>query len=391
MKKSLLYILLISLCLNLVAQQNNDSILEEKENQKIQTQTSFKTNQELEFQIKLLESKLDSIKDNNSQQLDFYKENQSTIFWMVSIFIGILGGAFVLFTYLFKRPDEILKKIKDSENQSKEIIQEAKFLLQRLDFQYEHQESIFILNNKSLYNYTENDWSLVEVYANKAKEVVAGKRTANDWIFIGLSAFRKIKIKESISAFEEATKINPEYEIAWKHLGNAYDKDSKFDKAIDAFNKVIDINPNNDVAFNNLGIEHIAIGKFKEAERYFLKSIRLNPNNCFAYTNYFESCLVNEVRFDKKLVTVFEEKFNDNTEAMASYDMLIIYKRIISEEDIKLESELESWKIKYKSVAWDESYRDIENWIDTKQDETKLKLMKALNVFSSNSAFKNYA
>ena len=346
----------------------------------------------LKYEIKLLENNIAAIRDNNTQQLDYYKENQTTIFWMVSIFIGILGGAFVLFTYLFKRPDEILKKITDSDKQSKLIIAEAKFLLERLDFQYEHQESIFILNKKSLFNYTENDWDLVEIYSNNAKEVDKDKRTANDWIFIGLSSFKNIKIEQSINAFKRATEINPEYEIAWKHLGNAYDKNNEFENAINAFNKVIELNPNNDVAFNNLGIEYTTLGNFVEAERNFLISIRLNPNNCYAYTNYFELCLVNDVPFNPKLVEIFEGKFSDNKNAKASYGMLSIYNKIIQEEDIDLKIELEEWKTNCESAGWDESYREIEVWIDKQKSiEIKKQLMTALNYFSSDSVFRNYS
>jgi len=354
----------------------------------------------LELKLMLMENTIESIKENNqqqlenfkennNQQLEYYKENQSNISFMVNLFIVILGGAFVLFTYLFKRPDEILRKIKEGVTQSDEIIDEAKYLLEKLDFQYEHQESIFILNKKSLFDYTENDWNLVELYANNAKDVIEEKRRANDWIFIGLSEYRKTNITESIFAFEKATEINPEYEIAWKHLGNAYDKNEEYQKSIEAFYKVIELNPNNHIAFNNLGIEYNAIGNFEEAERNFMKSIELNPNNCYAYTNYLELCLVNDIPFKEEMVNDFKFKFSNHLNANASFEMLNIYSRIINEEDFDLQGTLNLWKDKYKSVGWDESYRKVESWIGTKEGVVKSRLMKALNFFSSDSAFRN--
>ena len=71
---------------------------------------------------------------------------------------------------------------------------------------------------------------------------------------------------------KKATKIDDNHEIAWKHLGNAYDRNSEFENSIMAYKKVLEINPNNAIAYNNLGIGYITIGEIELAKESFYKS-----------------------------------------------------------------------------------------------------------------------
>ncbi|WP_420572529.1 tetratricopeptide repeat protein [Kordia sp.] len=365
----------------LLSQENKDPIKNDNQNIEII---------ELKNEIQILKNSIIDLKQNNEINSNFYKESQSNISFTVNIFMVFIGGAFILFAYLFKRPDLMWKKVKNTEKKAKSILNNLNMKIEKIDFIRKHQESIFILNKKSLFNYTNQDWTLVNIFSENAlSNTEEHNRTFNDWVFIGLSAYKKIDLKKSIEAFKKAIELSPNSEIAWKHLGTVYDKNQQIEKAIFAYNKVIELNPNNDVAYNNLAIEYVSLSKFPEAEKNFLKAIRLNPNNYFVYTNYFEACLVNNTPFDENLVEAFIERAKNNTSAIASFEMLLIYKKIVNLEIDNLEDELNSWKNNYNSLSWDESFRDIENWINNDSNkEFKQNLMIALNFFSSDSPFK---
>jgi tetratricopeptide (TPR) repeat protein len=347
---------------------------------------------EVKDSLSILKVKLNYIHHENSNQLDFYKENQSTIFWMISFFLIIISGSFVLFGYLFRKPDEIWKKIKETESKLTRATERSSQILEKLEFQYEHQESIFILGKKGLFSYDENDWNLVQVYSDNAKKIPDNEKTSNDWLFIGLNYYRNKKINESINAYKKALKSNPESELIWKHLGNAYDENHDFIESINAYNKVLEINPDNDIAYNNLGVVYSGMGNFKEAKIHFLAGIRLNPDNCYVYTNYFELCLTNDKEIEEEFLSTFKNRFKNNKQAMACFDMINIYSLIITDKIKNLEFTLNEWKDKYKSIGENESYRDIENWIhsDNIKPKHKPELLKALNFFSSTSKYSNY-
>ena len=108
----------------------------------------------------MLNKEIELIKEQNKNQLEYYRDNQNNIFWMNTVFIAIITGAFILFSYLFKRPNEVLKEIKKTEQQAKNMLQNSKELLtqlnlqkdilsnaqellDQLNFRYENQENSF--------------------------------------------------------------------------------------------------------------------------------------------------------------------------------------------------------------------------------------------------------
>ena len=300
--------------------------------------------------------------------------------------MGLIGGAFILFGYLFKRPDDILKKIKEAENNLKEVIERSTQILERLKFQYEHQESVFILGKKGLFSYTKDDWNFVKIYAQNAAELPEDERTANDWIFIGLIEYKEEKYLSSIRAYNKALEINESSEVTWKHLGNAYDANQDFDKSIFAYKKVIELNPKNGIAFNNLGIVYSALNNFELAEQNFIQGIRLNPDNNFIYTNYFELCLTNNKEVPTKYVDAFLDRFKTNKPAMASFEMYNIYKGIVNQNIENLNKELSNWEEEYISVGDDELFREIQKWINSEvNSKYKVDLQMALDFFSGSS------
>ena len=115
----------------------------------------------------------------------------------------------------------------------------------------------------------------------------------------------------------------------------------------------------------------------------------MDANNCFTYTNYFELCLVNNWAVEDSLIKDFSDKFKEDKQAMASFEMLLTYRKIINSEIDNLDEYLDNWKSLYGTVGEDESYREIEKWISDKSNKPfEKELIKALNFFSSDSPFR---
>ena len=62
------------------------------------------------------------------------------------------------------------------------------------------------------------------------------------------------ELKEKLEPHNEAIKLNPNSEEAYKNRGNAYCEIGQYEKAISDYNKAIELNPKYVAAYNNLGI-----------------------------------------------------------------------------------------------------------------------------------------
>ncbi|WGD34074.1 hypothetical protein [Olleya sp. YS] len=331
----------------------------------------------LNTRIAVLEESISNLEKNNESQREFYKDSQTTIIQIISAAFALMLAAFAAFAFLYNKPHHIWKKYKKTRD-------EAKSILKRLEFQYRHQESIFMIGKKALFQYTKRDWDMIEQYSNNALTTKPSKRTPNDWAYIGLYKFKSGDVESSIIALEKATELDKNFEVALKHLGTIYDINKQHLKAIEAFDRIIYINPLNDQAYNNAGISSGQLNHHQKAVEYYKKGIKANPENCFIYTNLFEENIVNDESFDKKLVKIFKNKFSENKDAMSVFEMYGIYNKILIDKDLNLELALDNWKNDYGIVFPVESFHGIENWILNKPNsEIKNKLNKALIFFKN--------
>ncbi len=335
--------------------------------------SSTKEIQQLKIEISIANTKIVDLKERHNEQVEFYGTIQNTTIWIVSIVFLILSGIFTAFIWIFKKPDEIWKKLREREN-------EAKYLLQRLETQYQYQKSLFILGEKGLYSYNSNDWNMINKFASNANSLAKNKRNINDWLFIGLWNYKQKEFTEAIVAFKTATELDDKFEIAFKFLGNAYDENGDFDNAIKCFKKVIELNPQSDKAHNNLGIIYGDRGKAKKAQKYFRKALNFNPNDGYIYTNLFEHNLVNNLPFDDDLKQLFIEKFKKDKTIFSIYKMLSVYKKISEGREAAVL--LEGWKKRYLTIGYGENYRAVKKWIDKNQNvNIKKELKKAMKFF----------
>lgn len=378
MTKKFLLSVLILFFINPILSQNSKSELDNYELK--QLQESLKNTQEdisgLNKEIAVLRESISNLEKQNVAQIEFYRDSQTLITSIIAAAFALIIAAFGVFAFLYNKPKQIWKRYKDTKNKAKSI-------LERLEFQYRHQETLFIIGKKALFEYTPNDWEMIEHYSENAILTKPNKRTANDWVYIGLSNFKNQDIPSAILALKTATEIDKNFEVAFKHLGTIYDVNQEHQKAINAFERIIEINPRNDLAYNNAAIAYSQLGMHNKSIDYYKKGIYANPENRFIYTNHFEENLINDEEFDQELVKQFKTKFSDDKDAMSHFKMYEIYKKVLSNEEIDLNYELEKWLRIYGKIFPVESFYGVENWVSKKQGQLKTKLENALNFFKN--------
>lgn len=81
------------------------------------------------------------------------------------------------------------------------------------------------------------------------------------------------------------TKSQPQLEVAWYSLGNAYGQSGQTTKASEAFLQAIRINPENSGGWYNLGTLYLTSGHTAKAIESFLAAIRINPVDAQLWNN----------------------------------------------------------------------------------------------------------
>jgi tetratricopeptide (TPR) repeat protein len=103
------------------------------------------------------------------------------------------------------------------------------------------------------------------------------------WLNQGIALGDKGKYEEAIQAFDEAIRINPQYEAAWYLKGAALHQQARYDEAIGAIDRAIEINPQDSDAWYLKGMVLDDLGKSDEAMQAFDNSTQIDPQNADAW------------------------------------------------------------------------------------------------------------
>ncbi len=116
------------------------------------------------------------------------------------------------------------------------------------------------------------------------------------------------KTAEAVSVLQDALKLAPNSDEAYRRLGDTYRAAGKKDEAIAAYKKAIDLNPYFWFNYNLLGTTSYRFGMYDQALAAFKKVTELDPNNAPAYANmgviYFTQNKWNDA------VTTFEKSLS---------------------------------------------------------------------------------
>ena len=81
----------------------------------------------------------------------------------------------------------------------------------------------------------------------------------------GVTWYEMGNYDRAIQDYNEATKLNPNFEQAFFNRGNAYSEKGQFERAIQDYNRAIELKPDYAKAFNNRGYVYDEKGEFDHA------------------------------------------------------------------------------------------------------------------------------
>jgi tetratricopeptide (TPR) repeat protein len=122
---------------------------------------------------------------------------------------------------------------------------------------------------------------------------------------IGLALRQKGRVDEAITYYQKALQIEPGYVLVHNNLGNALLQKGRVDEAISHYQKALQIRPDYVDAHNNLGHLLLQRGKVDEAIPHFQKAAQINPDNVEAHYS-LATALLQKGRLDEA-ITQYQE------------------------------------------------------------------------------------
>lgn len=115
---------------------------------------------------------------------------------------------------------------------------------------------------------------------NKTTKNLEAEKSCNN----GLDLIVQQKIEQAIAAFTKAIELDPKYDDAYNHRGDAYNWKKDSDSAIADLTKAIELNPKRVQLYVHRGSTYFVYEKkYELAIADFTKAIELSPNNDFLY------------------------------------------------------------------------------------------------------------
>lgn len=97
---------------------------------------------------------------------------------------------------------------------------------------------------------------------------------------------QETKLRDAEALLERATRIVPDFTMAWMDLGHVYLKRARRMEAIEAFRRATDLEPRNGFAWEKLATTTASAGYPEQAAEAFRKALALRPNAAGYYMGY---------------------------------------------------------------------------------------------------------
>lgn len=107
--------------------------------------------------------------------------------------------------------------------------------------------------------------------------------TAEYYLDLGNKLWDEDKYAEALSAYNEAIKLAPDWDVPYLYIGSCYFTISEFEQAILSFKKAIFINSQSEAAYSGVGMCLIFQKKYGEAIAWYEKAKDINPRSDTAY------------------------------------------------------------------------------------------------------------
>lgn len=117
------------------------------------------------------------------------------------------------------------------------------------------------------------------------KKVNDENRGWKEWFELAVEHNNNRRINESIVAFEESLRLNPQYESSWVNYGYVLCEAGRYDDARNALLQATILNPQSEEAYCNLGVVALRVQDAKNAEQCFRRAVQIKPNYVNAWRN----------------------------------------------------------------------------------------------------------
>lgn len=171
------------------------------------------------------------------------------------------------------------------------------------------------------------------------------KEQPKDWknfFELGVEHNNNGNLEESLAAFREAARLNPEYLSTWINMGYVQCELGAFQDAVGSLMTAIRIDEKADEAYCNLGVVFLRVKDYSGAEKHFRSAIHFNPSYVNAYCN-LGTCLALQERFSESVAVFLRvlELFPTCQKAHAEVGALYLSKNILPRAESHLRRAIE--------------------------------------------------
>lgn len=104
---------------------------------------------------------------------------------------------------------------------------------------------------------------------------------------------------QAVTLLQPAVQQNPDQELLWAYLGDAYRGDKKYPEAIDAYQKAINLKPTSGAYYNGLAEAYAKSGQTDKAIEAYTKAAQVEPTNAAMYYFNEGAVLTNTGKVDE--------------------------------------------------------------------------------------------
>ena len=86
------------------------------------------------------------------------------------------------------------------------------------------------------------------------------------------------ELDQALRRLQKATKLHPDYDLAYNDIGVVYLRMGRYREAGDAFSKAVEINPNLEASQTNLGLYHLITAQRERAVEHLSRAVAIDPS-----------------------------------------------------------------------------------------------------------------
>jgi tetratricopeptide (TPR) repeat protein len=101
------------------------------------------------------------------------------------------------------------------------------------------------------------------------------QKTKEQWLEEGNTLSGLMRYEESLAAYEQAIRLDPNYAVAYNNKGTALYGLKRYEEALEAYEQTLRLDPNYAFAYHNKGIALHELNRKEEAQRAFKKARQL--------------------------------------------------------------------------------------------------------------------